>query len=79
MEILQLMKGFQDSDCRPDVFTYTSVIDAIAQHSSEDAVEQAMSLLTELEEEYRWTREERLKPDVRTYTSVSDCPCLHAC
>lgn len=68
------MKKFQTeegrSDCRPDVFTYTSAIDALSKHSSLDATEQAVSLLTELEEEYKHTREEWLKPNVRTYTSV---------
>lgn len=58
------------ADCRPDVYTYTSVIDALAKHSSPNASEQAVSLLTELEEEYNRDSEDILKPNIRTYTSV---------
>ena len=68
VEILDLMKKLHKeenrSDCRPDVFTYTSVIDAVAK-------QQAALLLTEVEDEYQRTRQEYIKPNVRTYTSVS--------
>lgn len=60
------------SDCRPDVFTYTTVIDAIAKRGSAEAADRAISLLTEVEDEYKRSREDCVKPNIRTYTSVRD-------
>ena len=57
------------SDCRPDVFTYTSLIDVLAKQS--DQSELAIQLLEELEEMYERTRDTNLKPNIRSYTSVS--------
>ena len=67
----KLHKEENRSDCRPDVFTYTSVIDAVAKHGYPHMAEQAALLLTEVEDEYQRTRQEYIKPNVRTYTSVS--------
>jgi hypothetical protein len=61
----------ENEDCRPDVVTYTSVIDTIAKQSSLEASEKAELLLEELETAYRESLDPRMKPNIRTYTSVS--------
>lgn len=74
MEMMDYMRKLHfdegRDDCRPDVFTYTSVIDALAKQCSVEAAQQAERLLEEAEEDYVQTGDIRAKPNVRTYTSV---------
>lgn len=72
MDILNRMNDMVEThgrtDCRPDVITYTSCIDAMAK--SGDG-EKAEALLKELEDAYEKSgRQASLQPNIRSYTSV---------
>jgi len=67
MNILGLMRK---QGLRPDVFTYTSLMDLYAKQGTLEAAEKARALLDEMEREYNETGIREIKPNVRTYTSV---------
>jgi len=56
--------------CFVDVFTYTSLIDAISKQQSYEASEQAISLLEEFERTFAETGDMRFRPNIRLYTST---------
>lgn len=75
LAILDLMKekfqleGFED--CRPDVVTYTSVIDTLARTRIAEAADIAENLMEELENLHESNPgDRRRQPNIRTYTSV---------
>jgi len=68
LAILERMKSAIDSNCFPDVISYTSVIECLSKSVEADAAEKAESLLNEAQEMYQETSDERLKPNLRTYT-----------
>jgi pentatricopeptide repeat protein len=73
-EIFQQMKANAGKPgwelCFVDVYTYTSLIDALTARESYEASEQAISLLEEVERSYRETGDKRFQPNVQLYTSV---------
>lgn len=56
--------------CFVDIYTYTILIDTISKQESYDSSELAISLLEELEDSFKKTKDERLRPNVRVYTCV---------
>uniref|UniRef100_A0A7S2XTP4 Pentacotripeptide-repeat region of PRORP domain-containing protein n=1 Tax=Attheya septentrionalis TaxID=420275 RepID=A0A7S2XTP4_9STRA len=63
--------------CRPDVITYTSVLNAIAKSSmfgkknrGQDKAQLAEKLLEEMEAEYERTGDPNLQPNAKTFTAV---------
>lgn len=56
--------------CFVDIYTYTTLIDAISKQQSYEASEQAISLLEEVEESFKETGDMRFQPNIRLYTSV---------
>lgn len=77
LEILEKMKKLQGegrTNCRPDTVTYTSIINVVAKkmvgRNATEAAEKVISLLDELEDSYRETRDPVLKPNIRTYTAA---------
>ena len=70
-ELTQLHKDSDyDSQFKPDVMTYTSVIDCIARSQIKQAPQKAEALLAELEHKFKQTKDTSLRPNVRTYTAV---------
>lgn len=59
-----------DEDYRPDVTTYTSVIDAYGRCGDVQATERAEALLEHMEHSYRETGDKKMRPNFRTYTAV---------
>eukprot|EP00980_Cylindrotheca_fusiformis_P008779 scaffold1869_cov122-Cylindrotheca_fusiformis.AAC.41 len=59
-----------DPDWRPDVTTYTVLMDVYSRCGSYDATKKAEKLLVELKEEYEKTKDSRLRPNYRTYTTL---------
>ena len=51
--------------CFVDIYTYTSLIDAISKQQSSDASEQAISLLVEVEKSFKETGDMRFQPNIR--------------
>jgi len=63
-------KHDHDPLLRPDVATYTTVIDCIARSQIKDAPQKAEAWLEKLEQKYQETQDVSLQPNIRTYTSV---------
>lgn len=59
-----------DEDFKPDVVTYTNVIDAFGRVRDLKATQKVESLLLEMQRQYEGTKDSRIRPNFRTYTAV---------
>jgi PPR repeat family len=61
-----------NQSCRPDRITYTTLIHALSNQSSnpQKAAKRAIELLKELEDSFQQTKDPAVKPNTRAYTSV---------
>lgn len=66
----QYEKNDHDPELKPDVATYTTVIDCIARSQIKDSPQKAEEWLEKLEQKYEQTKDISLRPNIRTYTSV---------
>jgi pentatricopeptide repeat protein len=66
--ILARMKSSSDKKCRPDVISYTTVIECLSKSADPDAPAQAEALLAEAFARYNKTGNPRHRPNLRTFT-----------
>jgi hypothetical protein len=69
-EIKLKHKETGDPDWRPDVTTYSILMDVYARCGSYEGTQKAESLLEELKKEYKDSNDSRLRPNYRTYTTL---------
>jgi hypothetical protein len=65
-DLLQKMQG--SDNCKPDIITYTSVIECFSKSTDPQAAEIAEELLEQASIEYEETGDASLMPNLRTYT-----------
>ena len=68
MDLLSRMKQSTHNVCQPDIISYTSTLECIAQSSDPMASELADELLQEVKMRYATTNDIQLRPNLRTYT-----------
>jgi hypothetical protein len=68
MALLARMKQSTHNMCQPDIISYTSTLECIAQSSDPAASELADELLQEVKMRYATTNDIQLRPNLRTYT-----------
>ena len=68
MDLLSRMKQSTHSMCQPDIISYTSTLECIAQSSDPTASELADELLQEVKMRYATTNDVQLRPNLRTFT-----------
>ena len=68
MDLLSRMKQSNHNLCQPDIISYTSTLECIAQSSDPMASELADELLQEVKMRYATTNNIQLRPNLRTYT-----------
>ena len=68
MDLLARMKQSTHNVCQPDIISYTSTLECIAQSSDPAASELADELLQEVKMRYATTNDIQLRPNLRTYT-----------
>jgi len=66
----QSQQQSQQQKVKPDIFTYTSVINALSRRGTEEAASKAKDLLDMIEARYEETKDPDIKPNIRTFTSV---------
>ena len=59
-----------DADWRPDVTSYTILMDIYSKCGDYDATQKAEKLLQELKDAYADTKDPRIRPNFRTYTTL---------
>jgi len=69
-EALSILDKMEQLNVRPDIYTYTTIIDALAKQGTEECATKALSLLREIEHVYTKTKDPSLKPNKKTFTSV---------
>jgi hypothetical protein len=68
LDLLARMKQSPYAECQPDIISYTSTLECIAQSSDPLAPELAGELLQEVKARYETTKDSNLRPNLRTYT-----------
>jgi pentatricopeptide repeat protein len=68
LDLLSRMKQSTHAQCQPDIISYTSTLDCIAQSSDPKAAVLADELLQEVKMRYKSTNDVQLRPNLRTYT-----------
>jgi pentatricopeptide repeat protein len=68
MDLLSRMKQSTHNQCQPDIISYTSTLECLAQSSDPMASELADELLQEVKMRYATTNALQLRPNLRTYT-----------
>jgi hypothetical protein len=68
MDLLSRMKRSNHNLCQPDIISYTSTLECIAQSSDPNASQLADELLQEVKMRYATTNDVQLRPNLRTYT-----------
>lgn len=75
MELLRMMEEMLREgvdQLKPDIITYSSLIDTIAKTRVKNSFDLAMDLLSRVEALYK-SGDKSMKPNVRTYSSVFQC------
>jgi hypothetical protein len=75
MELLHLMEKISREgadELKPDIVTYSSLIDTIAKTRVNNSFELALDLLSRIESLYK-AGDKSMKPNARTYSSVFNC------
>jgi hypothetical protein len=68
LDLLTRMKQSPYVECQPDIISYTSTLECIAQSSDPSAPDLADELLQEVKARYESTKDSNLRPNLRTYT-----------
>ena len=68
LDLLARMKQSPHTECHPDIISYTSTLECIAQSSDPKAPDLADALLQEVKARYDSTKDANLRPNLRTYT-----------
>ena len=70
MEELNSSNDKKYKNVKPDIFSYTSVIDTYAKIGTEESANKANHLLHKIEAIYNTTHDISIQPNIKTYTSL---------
>lgn len=69
-KLLQRMKASQFEESKPDIISYTSVIECFSKSSEPNASDLALGLLEEAFQIHEKTGDPNMRPNLRTFTNV---------
>lgn len=72
LSLMEQMAGEGADGLKPDIITYSSLIDTVAKNRSRNSFDLALTLLDRIENLYE-AGDRNMKPNARTFSSVFDC------